>query len=77
MSRWLRFGAVLCIVGLLLTWTVASPTATAQAKKFKIGLVYDVGGRGDKSFNDMAAAGFIYHGIGRPSLAGQERKARK
>src|SRR3972149_4343827 len=57
MSRLLRFGAVLCIVGLLLTWTVASPTATAQAKKFKIGLVYDVGGRGDLSFNDMAAAG--------------------
>src|SRR3990170_2164872 len=57
MSRLLRFGAVLCIVGLLLTWTVASPTATAQAKKFTIGLVYDVGGRGDLSFNDMAAAG--------------------
>ena len=57
MSRLLRFGAVLCIVGLLLTWTVASPTATAQAKKFTIGLVYDVGGRGDLSFNDMAVAG--------------------
>jgi UDPglucose 6-dehydrogenase len=26
---------------------------------------------------DMVAAGFIYHGIGRPSVAGQERKARK
>jgi basic membrane protein A len=44
-------------VGLLLTLTVASPPAGAQAKKFKVGLVYDVGGRGDLSFNDMAAAG--------------------
>ncbi|KER10299.1 MAG: membrane protein [[Candidatus Thermochlorobacteriaceae] bacterium GBChlB] len=28
-----------------------------QAGKFKIGLVFDVGGRGDKSFNDAAFAG--------------------
>jgi UDPglucose 6-dehydrogenase len=26
---------------------------------------------------DMLAAGFIYHGIGRPSVAGQERRTRK
>ncbi|MGE5542573.1 MAG: BMP family ABC transporter substrate-binding protein, partial [Bacillota bacterium] len=26
-------------------------------KKLKVGLVFDVGGRGDKSFNDMAYAG--------------------
>ncbi len=26
---------------------------------------------------DMAAAGFTYHGIGRPSVAGQERRTRK
>jgi basic membrane protein A len=32
-------------------------TASAQARKLRIGLVYDVGGRGDLSFNDMAAAG--------------------
>ncbi len=57
MSRLLRVGAVLCIVGLLFTMTVASPPAGAQMKKYKIGLVYDVGGRGDLSFNDMAAAG--------------------
>ncbi|MDT4975671.1 MAG: basic rane protein, partial [Pseudonocardiales bacterium] len=31
---------------------------TAPAKKtVKVGLAYDVGGRGDKSFNDLAAAG--------------------
>jgi UDPglucose 6-dehydrogenase len=27
--------------------------------------------------DDMAAAGFVYHGIGRPSTAGQERRTRK
>jgi basic membrane protein A len=32
--------------------------STAPAKKsIKVGLAYDVGGRGDKSFNDLAAAG--------------------
>src|SRR5687767_319930 len=29
----------------------------AGAKKVKVGLVFDVGGRGDKSFNDAAYAG--------------------
>ncbi|MGH2453387.1 MAG: BMP family lipoprotein [bacterium] len=57
MGRLLRIGAALSIAGLLLMVTVASPSATAQTKKFKVGLVYDVGGRGDLSFNDMAAAG--------------------
>jgi basic membrane protein A and related proteins len=33
-----------------------SPQTTA-GKKVKVGLVYDIGGRGDKSFNDSAAAG--------------------
>jgi basic membrane protein A and related proteins len=32
-------------------------TSTAAAKSLKVGLAYDVGGRGDKSFNDLAAAG--------------------
>ncbi len=32
------------------------PSATA-ASKVKVGLAYDIGGRGDKSFNDSAAAG--------------------
>jgi basic membrane protein A len=33
-------------------------STTAPAKKtIKVGLAYDVGGRGDKSFNDLAAAG--------------------
>ncbi len=33
-----------------------SPTAAAK-KTVKVGLGYDIGGRGDKSFNDAAAAG--------------------
>lgn len=31
--------------------------APPQAEKLKVGIVYDVGGRGDLSFNDMAFAG--------------------
>lgn len=57
MRRFVRMGVALGIIGLVLTWAVSSPVATAQARKLKIGLVYDVGGRGDLSFNDMAAAG--------------------
>ncbi len=57
MGRVLRGRWTLCIVGLLLTWTVADAEAGAQAQKLKIGLVYDVGGRGDLSFNDLAAVG--------------------
>jgi len=30
---------------------------TGDKKKIKVGLAYDIGGRGDKSFNDAAAAG--------------------
>ncbi|GGL05185.1 BMP family lipoprotein [Planomonospora parontospora] len=39
--------------------TTASPGATSEAPKssLKVGLAYDVGGRGDKSFNDSAYAG--------------------
>ncbi|MGH8859811.1 MAG: BMP family lipoprotein [Jatrophihabitantaceae bacterium] len=41
---------------------VSSPAAsgsstTPSLKSLKVGLAYDVGGRGDKSFNDLAAAG--------------------
>ena len=36
--------------------TFVAPSATA-ATKVKVGLAYDIGGRGDKSFNDSAAAG--------------------
>lgn len=42
---------------LAVPWAVPGPTATAQGKKWRVGIVYDVGGRGDLSFNDMAYAG--------------------
>ena len=32
-------------------------SGSSSSSKLKIGLAYDVGGRGDKSFNDLAAAG--------------------
>lgn len=32
-------------------------SAESTPKKIKIGIVYDVGGKGDKSFNDAAAIG--------------------
>ncbi|NPV71281.1 MAG: BMP family ABC transporter substrate-binding protein [Firmicutes bacterium] len=34
-----------------------APPPPPAPKKLKVGLVFDVGGRGDKSFNDMAYAG--------------------
>ncbi|MDX3660008.1 BMP family ABC transporter substrate-binding protein [Streptomyces sp. ID05-26A] len=45
------------------TATVASSTSAVSGDKvdgsaLKIGLAYDIGGRGDASFNDLAAAGF-------------------
>jgi basic membrane protein A len=39
--------------------TAASPSgsSTKSEKVLKVGLAYDIGGRGDQSFNDLAAAG--------------------
>ncbi len=37
--------------------TSASAAPTSEAPKIKVGMAYDVGGRGDQSFNDSAAAG--------------------
>jgi basic membrane protein A len=35
----------------------SSPTSSKTTSNVKVGMAYDVGGRGDKSFNDAAAAG--------------------
>ncbi len=35
----------------------AAPSASAAGSDVRVGLAYDVGGRGDKSFNDSAVAG--------------------
>jgi len=50
-----RLVAVIAAAAIAATAFVA-PSATA-ASKVKVGLAYDIGGRGDKSFNDSAAAG--------------------
>jgi basic membrane protein A len=41
------------------TGSAAQPEATGPGKNFKIGLVFDVGGLGDKSFNDSAHRGLM------------------
>jgi basic membrane protein A len=68
--RLLRVTGALLVAGLLAagcssskTKTSTAPTtggttaSSAPAKAVKVGLVFDIGGRGDKSFNDSAAAG--------------------
>ena len=37
--------------------TPAASTGASGAAQIKVGMAYDVGGRGDQSFNDAAAAG--------------------
>jgi len=65
----LRLLAVLAVAGLSLvacgssgtgaatTSSSSSSSAAAPKSDAKVGLAYDVGGRGDRSFNDSAAAG--------------------
>ena len=55
MKKVIRLVAVVAATVLAATAFVA-PTATA-ASKVKVGLAFDIAGRGDKSFNDSAAAG--------------------
>jgi len=55
LKRVFRLVAVVAATVLAATAFVA-PAATA-ASKVKVGVAYDIGGRGDKSFNDAAAAG--------------------
>lgn len=37
--------------------TTSASTTTSSGPAIKVGMAYDIGGRGDKSFNDAAAAG--------------------
>ncbi len=52
-----RVAAAVLVVLAAVSWALPGPQAAAQAKKVRVGLVYDVGGKGDLSFNDMAYAG--------------------
>lgn len=50
----MKIRALLASVALVGSLVVAAP---AQAAPLAIGIAYDIGGRGDRSFNDAAAAG--------------------
>jgi basic membrane protein A and related proteins len=55
-----QLAALLAVGSLIVTAcsnTKTNSSDTPQKKTLKVGLAYDVGGRGDKSFNDSAAAG--------------------
>ena len=55
-----QLGMILLALALLLTGCSNAPAVPAKqagAAPLKVGLVFDVGGRGDKSFNDGAYAG--------------------
>jgi basic membrane protein A len=63
-SRGMKLGVVALAGALVLASCSSSKsksgsgsTTSAAKKTVKVGLAYDVGGRGDKSFNDLAAAG--------------------
>jgi basic membrane protein A len=57
MRRWLL---VLFVTALATSFVPARRTAPAPRENaWRIGLVFDIGGRGDKSFNDAAYAGLI------------------
>jgi len=61
--RRMKVAAAMSVAALALagcgSTTESSPGAsgTSAAKTLKVGMAYDVGGRGDQSFNDAAAAG--------------------
>jgi basic membrane protein A and related proteins len=61
MKRVLRVLAIVAVFGLVAAACgsnkTTSGTSSGGAKKIKIGMVYDLAGRGDKSFNDSAYAG--------------------
>ena len=69
MRRLTKLAAVTAVMALAVTGCAKKETGTSTAgadkaglcasggKGPKIGLAYDIGGRGDKSFNDLAAAG--------------------
>lgn len=62
--RGMKFAAVAAVLALSLTACggsdddTTSDSSSNAAKTVKVGLAFDIGGRGDKSFNDAAAAGF-------------------
>ncbi|GAA1686123.1 BMP family lipoprotein [Fodinicola feengrottensis] len=60
-ARGIKLASVLAVGAMALTACGGGTTGTAgggsSTTSVKVGLAFDVGGRGDKSFNDLAAAG--------------------
>lgn len=56
-KRGVRLVALAMVVMAATLWVLPGSPVQAQMKKYRVGIVYDVGGRGDLSFNDMAYAG--------------------
>ena len=61
-SQWILYVILSLILCLFVAGCAQKPATTVPAKsaetgKYRVGLVFDVGGRGDKSFNDAAYAG--------------------
>lgn len=52
-----RFLALLALVALVAPFPLITASANAAPAKVKIGIVYEVGGRGDASYDDAAAIG--------------------
>lgn len=57
-SAVLRASAFLLLFTFMLAGCAGKPSGKSASGAYKVGLVFDVGGRGDKSFNDAA-----YHGL--------------
>src|SRR5436190_23736465 len=66
MNRAMRLVALLSVAAVVAsacgsndnnTSSGGTPSGTKSGPTFKVALMYDLGGRGDKSFNDSAAAG--------------------
>ena len=55
MKKFTRIVAVAAAATMATVGFIAAPSHAAT--KVKVGIAYDIGGRGDKSFNDSAAAG--------------------
>lgn len=57
------------------TATNTTPSGSATAKSIKVGVAYDIGGRGDQSFNDAAAKG-LDQAKSELGVTGQEAEAK-
>ncbi len=58
MKKFYAFFSIVIILNIIFLFVGIKPEKLESSeKKFKVGLVFDVGGRGDKSFNDSAYEG--------------------